>query len=487
MAGLGASVLVAGFDPLTRRWLASAEAAGCPSFAGLPPLDGVVAFDPASLEAAGRDQGNIVLGRPCAVLRAGSVDDVVKMVQYCRRHGIAVAGRGEGHTSYGQSLAAGGLVIENRAMRTIHSIAAGVADVDAGVLWRELLEAAYPIGWAVPALTGYTKLSIGGTLSVGGVGALNTNRAGLQVDNVLELEVVTGAGERVVCSATRDADLFESVLAGLGQFAVIVRAKLRLVQAPRRARTYSLNYADTASFFRDFRTLLHRGELDAVYNVWFPFGTNLAYQMQAVAFYDSPLAPPDDLRLLRDLSIPAPLAMVGFRDQSYLDAMTTIDTVYDAYIAAAGFDRLVKPWFDMWLPESAVEAIVGDVVPSLRLRDVGPTGFVLILPQLRGSMRRPLFRLPDVPATEMVYLFDILTSAIAPGDDPAFATEMLARNRRIYDRGLTAGGTRYPIGALEFTRQDWKRHYGELWPDVVRRKRRYDPAAILGPGLGIFG
>lgn len=63
---------------------------------------------------------------------------------------------------------------------------------------------------------------------------------------------------------------------------------------------------------------------------------------------------------------------------------------------------------------------------------------------------------------------------------------MLARNRRLFERARELGATRYPIGSLEFDPTDWKRHYGDLWPELVKRKRRYDPNNILTPGPGIF-
>jgi FAD/FMN-containing dehydrogenase len=104
----------------------------------------------------------------------------------------------------------------------------------------------------------------------------------------------------------------------------------------------------------------------------------------------------------------------------------------------------------------------------------------------RSDLTRPFFRVPEPDGSDWVYLFDILTSSEKPGPDPAFARRMLDRNRRLFDRARELGGVRYPIGSLEFDRRDWQRHYGPLWPELVRRKRRYDPHNILTPGPGIF-
>jgi FAD/FMN-containing dehydrogenase len=474
--------VVAGFDVGARRWIGAAEARPAPGFARVPSLDGRLVFARAARNAVSRDQGNIISRRPVAVLEPGSVGDIGKMIGFCREHRISVATRGQGHTTFGQGLVSG-LLIDSRALRTIHSIGPDGGDVDCGVLWRELVDASFRYGLTPPSVTGYTKLSVGGTLSVGGVPAITSNRAGAQVDRVQELQVVTGTGEIVTCSASRNSELFNAMLAGLGQCGVITRAKLDLVPTRRLARTYNITYKDPSAFFSDFRTLLTRGEIDAVYNIWFPFGTNLLYQIQAIVFYDLPDLP-DTRHLFRGLTVPAAEAIS--RDLPYLTYMSFVDDAYDTYASALWFNSLIKPWFDVWLPDSSVEQFVTTTTAKLTAQDVGPTGFILLLPQLRSSMTCPLFRLPDVPGDEFVYLFDILTSARLPGPNPPFVTQMLARNRELYETARAVGGVRYPIGSIEFSQADWATHYGSEWSWLQTLKSRYDPDGILTPGPGIF-
>jgi FAD/FMN-containing dehydrogenase len=193
LLGSTSLVIAAGFDPVNRRWVAAAEASHCPTFVDAPRLDGVLLLDAASRNAAAHDKGNIVRRTPCAVLRPGSVDDIQRLIRFCRRHHLEVATRGQAHTMFGQSLSAG-LVIENGTLNTIHSIGPDGAEVDAGVRWKDLIIAACAQGLTPPVITGYTNLSVGGTLSVGGISG--RNYAGAQVDHGRELEVVTGAGNR---------------------------------------------------------------------------------------------------------------------------------------------------------------------------------------------------------------------------------------------------------------------------------------------------
>lgn len=493
----GAAAVVVGFDAAERRWVARAHDAGtgCGDLAGAPrPTAGTLLLDEGAREAARTDKGNMVYRSPCAVLRTSSVGDIAAMVAYCRRHGIPVSARGQAHTTFGQGLSPG-LVIETEPLDRI-TIADGRATVGAGVLWRDLIKAAYAAGFVPPTVTGYTALSVGGTLSVGGVGGIaGSTKGGAQVDSVRQLEVVTGAGDVVTCSMTQHRDLFEVVLAGLGQCGVITSVTLDLVPARQRARTYSFHYLDNAPFFADLRKLLDRGGFDQVYGQWLPPGvssvvdpvrlpagtTSFVYHLEATVFYDV-LRPPNDLALISGLS-----TVPVVQDQTYLDYIFFVDRVIDTFRATVGWDRLVKPWFDVWLPDSAIEDYVGDVVPALTPRDVGATGFVLLFPTKRSRLTRPFLRVPEGDGNGWVYLFDVLTSSALPGPDPAFATEMLGRNDRLFDAARPLGGVRYPIGALTFDQDDWKQHYGSRWPDLVARKRRYDPGGILTPGPGIFG
>jgi cytokinin dehydrogenase len=473
LGGIAAAPMVLGFDKLS-GWVGhdSAQASTTTSVEGLPPLDGSIFFDKATREADAHDQGNIVEQMPWAVLRPGSVNDIARMIQYCGPRGIKVAARGQHHTTFGQGLVSG-LLIENRCLQQIHSINPTYADVDAGVLWTELLHAAFAQGLTPPVFTGYTDLSIAGTLSVGGVSARNDQ--GLQVDRVQELEVVTGTGEIVTCSESENRDLFEVMLGGLGQCGIITRAKVDLVAAMQMARTYVLHYTDNAAFFRDLRTLLGRGELDGVYNRWTPDGTTLTYGLTAVAFFD-PDAPPDDEYLLRDLS---PAAAEPPTDLPYPDWVTQVNTLIELYKTTLDWDNLHKPWFDVWLPDTTVEQYVADLVSTLGPTDIGAGGFFLLFPQRHSTMTRPFVRLPAADGSDLDYLLDVLTVTADKDAVPA----MVNRNDEWFQKARAAGGTRYPIGAMN---TDWPIQYGDMWAEFQRLKELYDPHDILTPGPGIF-
>lgn len=475
VAGLGAAAIVFGFDPVARSWIAEAQAA---PFERVPDLDGELVTDAASVAPYANDLGNIIHHTPVAVLFPASVRDIEKMVTFCKAHGIKVAARGQGHATFGQAQAEGGLIISMSSLNQIHSIGPHSADVDAGATWKSLLQASVPLGLTPPALTGYTNLSIAGVLSMGGVSA--TNREGALVDRVQALQVVTGHGHAEWCSAERNPDLFSAALAGLGQCGIIVRAVVDMVPAHAQSRVYLLTYSDNATFFADFRKLLERGELDGLYNIWVPDGAGgFVYQLNAIKNFDAG-NPPNDAHLLRGLHYSG----LDITDSSYLDQVLSVDVLIEFLRSIGMFDTLTHPWFDVFLPDDRVEAYVGDVLPTLGPDDVGPTGFMLLFALKRSKLHRPLLRVPE--CGEWVYLFDILTASATPNPGAEFDARMLARNRALFDKARALGGTRYPIGALEFSRLDWLRQYGHVADELFRWKQRFDPRGILTPGPGIF-
>lgn len=477
LAGAAAAALVFGFDPASRSWIVEAHAAGLDR---LPDLDGVVATDAATLAQHATDAGNIVSELPAAVLFPGSVRDIQRMVKYCRKRGISVAPRGQGHCMFGQALAKGGLSIDMGSLNQIHSISSSSADIDAGATWKQLVNASVPLGLTLPVLTGFLGLSIGGTLSVGGISP--TNNLGALVDHVRELEVVTGEGEVVRCSARNCPELFEACLAGIGQYGIITRAVVEMVPAKPNVRLFQLNYSDIATLLSDMQKLAQRGEFNDVSMLGSPDGAGgFVFQLNAAKYFD-PAHPPDNLRLLRGLT--ANPSTAAITNKPYLEYVLRVDALVDFLRLIGQWDGIVHPWYDAWLPGSQIEGYLQEVLPTLTPEDIGPSGFILLYPQRRNKLTRPLLRVPK--CDDWVYLFDIFTASAAPGANPGFAAQMLARNRDLFDLARARGGTRYPIGALEFNRFDWAFHYGDEFPRVVRLKRRFDPDRILTPGPGIF-
>jgi cytokinin dehydrogenase len=284
--------LVVGFNAATRSWVAAADGRARAPFERVPRLDGALLLDEVTRRAHAQDYGQIVHEQPSAVLRPGSVGDISRMVGFARRFGLRITARGQGDQPFGQAQVSEGVVIDMRSLGAVHSVFADRLEVDAGADWRGVVEAALRHGLTPPVLTAYLGLTVGGTLSVGGVGT-TTFRHGAQVDHVHDLQVVKGEGQVLTCSETRHRDLFEVALAGQGQCAIITRAVLRLVPAASSVREYVLPYPDLATLLRDGALLTEDGRFDGVVGLIAPSEGLWSYALTATRQFSLPDAPDD--------------------------------------------------------------------------------------------------------------------------------------------------------------------------------------------------
>src|SRR5829696_9905418 len=118
--------MIVGFDPASRSWATEISRGTIP----VPRLDGSLTTDPAARQEAADDYGHIVHRLPYAVLRPGSVDDVVTMIRFAKRWRLKVAMRGQGHVCFGQAQVRAGIVIDSRTLASVHAIGGGAAVVD---------------------------------------------------------------------------------------------------------------------------------------------------------------------------------------------------------------------------------------------------------------------------------------------------------------------------------------------------------------------
>jgi cytokinin dehydrogenase len=469
-----AGSVVVGFDLIKRIWAIRTQ----PVFGliALPPLDGKLLIDEASRAAAADDFGHIIRQKPLAVLRPGSIDDIIAMVRFCNSHQIKVATRGQGHSTYGQAQSRNGLVVDMSSLDAVHHIGRDYAVVDAGTRWSSLLKATLAHGLTPPVLTDYLELSVGGTLSVGGIGGA-AGQHGTQTDNVLELDVITGEGRLETCSRTRGRRLFEATLGGLGQCALIVRATVGLIPAPTNARTYELYYHDLRMFTADQRRVLTEGRFDYLEGQAYPDPNGgWRYLLEAAAFF-TPSSVPDDAALLDDLRYER--GSQEITDLSYYDFLDRLAPSV-AYLKSTGEWYYPHPWWNVFLPDSATDSYLDSVLKYLGPEDIGGSGVVLVYPIRRDRLKTPLLRIPEEP---VIFLFALLRTA---PPDPRAVASMIADNRMLYDRARALGATAYPIGTIPFSRQDWSSHFGTTWTMLSEAKRSCDPHNLLTPGHDMF-
>jgi FAD/FMN-containing dehydrogenase len=389
------------------------------------------------------------------------------MIEFAARFKIRIAARGHGHQPFGQAQVSEGLIIDMRPLREVHSVHTDRIDIDAGADWRTVLQAALQRGLTPPVLTAYLGLTVGGTLSIGGVG-IETFRYGAQVDNVLELEVITGDSQIITCSDKSNRDLFLAALAGQGQCAMIKRAVLRLVPAPATVREYVLPYTDVWALLEDQQFLIEYGRFQGIVSVLTPSDGKWMYSMLATRWLD-PTETIEDVAMLKGLryiageeqarSVPYP---------EYVDSIPNVE-----------FEKS-RPDLGLLLPASSAASFLSEMLPRLTTGDWGSVSRIRLFCWKRRTFTRPLLRVPE--EENFVYVAFLRTETT----DPQETAGMLKGNRILFERCRDLGGTLYPFSALDLSRDDWQQHYGESWSALVTAKMRYDPHNVFASGPDIF-
>jgi cytokinin dehydrogenase len=400
--------------------------------------------------AAADDFGHIVHRTPERVVLAGSPADVAAAVRWAAGRGLQLAPRGRGHSTFGRSQVEGGVVVDMSALRRVLRVEGDRVVVEAGATWSEVVDATLARGLVPPVLPDYLELSVGGTLAVGGVGA-TTSACGVVGDNVLELEAVTGTGERVTCSEG-DA-LFDAIRAGLGQVGVVTRATLRLVPAPESVHVEERWFGDLATMLSEGRRLVADEPFSAVQGaiLAMPDG-GFTFRLDVARFGGGTL----------------PYA-------SYLERLAPLE----AALRENGQWWLPHPWLMTFVGDSRVEAVVDAELRRLDpATDLGPLGQVVVSPIRRAAVTTPLLRLPE---DELCWTFNLVRLPATADADP-----LVEANRAIYERVRAAGGTLYPVSALPLSGHDWREHFGPAFGPFEAARRAFDPAGALTPGYEVF-
>jgi FAD/FMN-containing dehydrogenase len=169
---------------------------------------------------------------PAAVVSTRSAEEVAAAIRFAAMHGLKVSPRGSGHHYGAAALRDGSLLLDLGALDFIEVDAgARTARVGAGVLGGALSERLAVHGLAFPV--GHcADVGLSGYILAGGFG-WNAGEWGAACANVAAIEMVTAAGEIVLASEHRHADLFWAARgAGPGFFAAVTAYHLQLHPLP---------------------------------------------------------------------------------------------------------------------------------------------------------------------------------------------------------------------------------------------------------------
>ena len=466
-----------------------------PASESWPAVEGKLAVDEATRLAIGRDLGGLVITKPAAVLRPASADDVTKIVRFASARSARVAIRGDGHSNFGQTQVDGGIVIDTSSLDNIGEPNPDWVDVQPGAFWSDVVATSLAKGLTPVALTVWLNLTVGGVLSVGGLGPMSLQR-GAVIDHVLELDVITGEGRFVTCSPTKENRLFEAMLGGFGQCGVIVRARISLQPAPGQVASRTLHYKDLGRMLRDVRRISEERRFDAQQGLISHGPDGVPVYSISCASFHSGSATPNLARLIADLE---PFRAGEVHTMSYSDYVNN-DQAQEMVQGVTGFSKpaatttsrpaATGPLIALtaWIPESGAQeffeiyaAVQQDMADAPY--HAGPiTRDGYFYPLRPPLMTRPLLKMPISKLA-----FSALMERKAADSSPESIAKIMTGNRRLLETIKRIGGKRYPSQAGEPMAQvDWPDHYGSAWAGFRAAKREFDPKSVLSPGLRMF-
>ena len=366
------------------------------------------------------------------------------------------------------SLSRDGLLLGTSRLRGINLLENDVLEVGGGEPWGDVIDALHGTGLTVPVLPDSVYPTVGGTLSAGGFGAASV-QFGAQVAHVERLEVVTPAGDLVVCSPEVESDLFNAVRAGQGQFGVITRAWLRLRRCASRVRHFLLRYVDMERLFEDIEFMHAESRFDHI---------RLEFRPQ----------PGDALLLVGveyDPPAPSPLAIIFGLGCVEATPVLDMDDIGRAGLMPNDlfpWQGRYYPWRDWFLHWDELRPLLSRPPISLDWLPPPPMGWAGCYFINGAVIDAPAFARPQ---GDRFFSFSVLTCFSNRGDALDAKTRLDVADRRIRD----LGGVAYLSGATGYGNSDWQAHFGVApHARLVRLQREVDPDGLLRrPGLPFSG
>lgn len=175
------------------------------------------------------DAGGLAHGMPHGVVLASDAQQIAELLRLAQTFQVPITTRGGGLTTEGESIAFGGVLLDMTGMSQVLAIDKEnlTVRVQAGIFWHRLAEHLRRQGLDYLSAPLNLTSSVGGTLGVGGID-VNSAKYGCSADQALSLQVVTPTGDIVECSDQENAQLFQRVILGYGQFGIITEATLKV-------------------------------------------------------------------------------------------------------------------------------------------------------------------------------------------------------------------------------------------------------------------
>jgi FAD/FMN-containing dehydrogenase len=409
-----------------------------------------------------RVHNGLIDKRPALIVRCLGTADVVAAIELAKETGLEVSVRGGGHSVSGLAATEGGLMIDLAGMKGIHvDPSARTVRAQAGVTWGELNREAALHGLAttggVVSTTGIAGLTLGG-----GLGWLNGVH-GLAVDNLLSVELVTGAGGVLNVTGESDPDLFWALRGGGGNFGVATWFEYRLHQLPQVVGGIVAHPFESAPELLRFFRGLADGIPDELWVVagltHAPDGSGTKLAALVVCHAGPVEQAEEDLRAVREFGSPV-LSEIG--PMPY----PVVNTLFDAAYPRGALNY----WKSSFLDELE-DGAIGTLVERFAAAPSPMTA--IVIEQFHGAVCRVPVSATAVPHRKPGYNLGIFSEWL----DPAATDENIAWTRETYGAlGQFRADRRYvnyfdkdePNDAIRAA-------YGPNYDRLVEIKRKHDP------------
>jgi cytokinin dehydrogenase len=448
------------------------------------------AYNPDTHSAYCYDFGRDRAIQPAYIATPSSDIDVSSIVKIAYEKKLPIAVRGHAHSTGGQPLVKDGVVIDlklhMKKMTAVQEDASGkYIEIQAGASWKDVFQHCLP-EYTPPTYSDYLELSVGGTISSGGVGQ-SSFKNGMQIDNLIEATVITGTGQLLVCSELINPELFSAIKAGFGHFGIITKIKMRLDPAPRKVTVFKLLFTDFKVFIDVQSRLTQHQQIDAIQShvlsndratIERQFNRYMSFERLQPVIGTTPwlCALEVSCYQLDETTIPL------FTRE--LEALTHTNLILHRTTSFSEHVNRVPPLLTNPLEQSKPKhhhccVFIGQSQASEFLRETMATttkenmgsGTILIIPLLSSKVSVEHYK-PD--GEGVFFLMAFLRRHI---EEWSTIEDLERLNQEIYQNTQAHNGKIYPCGSGEILKSTpyWQHHYGRHYQRLCQLKSDYDP------------
>ncbi len=436
-------------------------------------LKGKVIVDKLLIEEYRTDFGHTLRKEPRVIVAPENDDDIIKIFQIANEFQVPVSIRGAGHTVYGQSLSDGGILLVNNSATSGITLTNDRVSVLSKTQWLILEKELNQHNLTSPILTDYLALTVGGTLSVGGYG-LRSFQYGAQVDNIVDMEIISPDGKKELCSLDQHSDLFRYALCGLGQLGFINRVTFKPIRYKKITYVFYITSRTVTDFIDTLKDILGPQLINEIdhFSAYWVNGTFITEIGKSFTGKDS--------TKLRDVSKKMLKSVKFYKQAKIKDYHFYLHNIREKWVEQHGIShRLWEDYiFDIdGLKEFLDRTIVKEKIH--RQQNILPALYFVAC-NTKKSKKIPFSPTYGIRG-DMVYSVGFYYM-IKFGDreNLAIAKNQLNQNMK---HCIDIGGKPYLYGWHGLNEDQKIRLYGADFEKLKRLKKIYDPKNLLNPGV----